>query len=665
MANLFVDTSTVAGKIGGTGRYTKALAEALSIEHRVIVPDGCWHPDQDQVPEEAINPHKLINFKLQGNALNYSADFSFFPNYFMPPGWPYPAAVTIHDISFITHPHFYSRKMVSWYSRRIRHTLLNARYILTVSQASKQSICNHLNIPSDKVLVHPPAPPLEVTAVSQSAEKKFLLCVGSIEPKKGVLELIHGFNLSSTNHDHTLVFSGKFNCSASFRRRFEHFMANSERVLHEGYLPKEKLTGYYSNTSGLLMLSRIEGFGIPVLDALSNSIPVITSNDPALIEISDGLAASVDPDSPEQISSVITELIDSKNATQTDAFDHVRKHYSLERYRDRILEITDKVLHKPVYSFPDSVYNKETYRPYLLSMPDRDIIAGICYAATFRSGISSKKLYHSLQTRSVSYNTFSKNVTALVRRFPELFSQSGPIFSLKGVSSSASLKFHQNRQLETRKNHHRLIRLLGSLPWIKSLYYSGGTVHRSGFGDDPDLDLMVITKENRAWLTYGLIRLIGKLTGRGGTLCTNYILDRSALKIEWQRDYYTAHQLLFLKEIYRSGDTPHIRYVNRWIDEIFSNRSRFRSEQPEITTEKIGGFLALFNSAVMFLMSRDWKNRGLKSGEGGLLWDQHRIKLHTNDHRPTASKQFEKLYDHCMNVIGLHTEYREKRASGS
>lgn len=665
MATLFIDTSTVAGTIGGTGRYTKALAEILTQNHTVITPDDCWHPDQYFIPDESINPHKLINLNLQGNAPNYSADFSFFPNYFMPPGWPYPAAATIHDISFITHPQFYSHKMVMWYRRRIKHTIRNARYILTVSEASKDTICSHLNIASDKVLVHPPAPPLELSCVEHSTEMKTLLCVGSIEPKKGILELINGFNLSTPNHDQALVFSGKFNCSATFRRRFESLLANSDRVLHRGYLPINRLKEYYTNASSLLMLSRIEGFGIPVLDALSNNIPVITSHDPALLEISGGFARSVETDSPQQISDAITELVNSTSSDQSEAFDYARKHYSKQQYQERIEEITDRVLHRPVYPFPDTVFDNSTQYPSALTTLDRDIIAGICYAATFRSGISSKKLYRSLQTNSVSYNTFSERVSALVKRFPELFTQIGPVYSLKGVSRPSSMKLHQDLHQESRNNHQSLIRLLGSLPWVKSLYYSGGTVHRSGFGEDPDLDLMVVTKENRTWLTYAIIRLVSKLASRGTSLCTNYIVDRSALSIEWQRDYYTAHQVLFLKQVYRSKDTPHIRSENRWIHNIFPNAPKFESEQPNPTDSRNGGFLSLLNSAAMWLMSYSWRKGGLKSGTGGLLWDQHRIKLHTNDHRPAASERFKKLFDHCMNVIGWQTDYRKKKASGS
>jgi len=665
MAILFIDTSTVAGTIGGTGRYTKALAETLAEDHTVITPDDCWHPDQDFIPDESINPHKLINLNLQGNAPNYSADFSFFPNYFMPPGWSYPAAATIHDISFITHPQFYSRKMVMWYRRRIKHTIQNARYILSVSEASKATICNQLDIAPDKVLVHPPAPPLEFSGVEESTDKKILLCVGSIEPKKGILELIRGFNLSSANHDQTLVFAGKFNCSSTFRGRFERLLANSDRVFHEGYLPLNQLKEHYAKASGLLMISRIEGFGIPVLDALSNNIPVITSHDPALLEISGGFAPSVETDSPQQISDAITELVNSTSSDQTEAFDHVRKQYSKQRYQETIQEITDRMLHRPVYSFPDTMFDNSIHHPSALTTLEQDIIAGICYAATFRSGISSKKLYRSLQTNSVSYSSFVESTGALVKRFPELFSQTGPVYSLKGVSRSSSMKLHQNREQETRNNHQSLIRFLGSLPWVNSLYYSGGTVHRSGFGDAPDLDLMVVTKENRAWLTYALIRLVSKLTARGTTLCTNYIVDRSALSIEWQRDYYTAHQILFLKQIYRSKDTPHIRSVNRWIHNIFPNAPKFESEQPNPTGNRNGGFFSLLNSAAMWLMSYGWKKEGLKSATGGLLWDQHRIKLHTNDHRPAASKRFKKLFDHCMNVIGWQTDYREKKASGS
>jgi len=392
---------------------------------------------------------------------------------------------------------------------------------------------------------------------------------------------------------------------------------------------------------------------------------VVISNDPALMEISSGLVPSVDTDSPQQISSAITDLISSTRSAQTEAFDHAREHFSKQRYQERIQEITDRILHKPVYPFPNTVIKNRFNHPSALTTLDQDIISGICYAATFRSGISSKKLYRSLQTNSVRYSSFAESAGALVKRFPELFSKNDPVYSLKGISRPTSMKLHQNHHQKTRNNHQSLIRLLGSLPWVKSLYYSGGTVHRSGFGDAPDLDLMVVTKENRAWLTYALIRLVSKLTARGTTLCTNYIVDLSALSIEWQRDYYTAHQLLFLKEIYRSDDTPHIRSVNRWIYKIFPNAPKFESEQPNPTGNRIGGFFSLLNSATMWLMSYSWKKEGLKSATGGLLWDQHRIKLHTNDHRPAASERFKKLFDHCMNVIGWQTEYSEKKASGS
>ncbi len=655
MATIFIDTSTVKRGYSGTGRYTATLANALHKEYDVQTHQNNWHPGTAAIPVNSVNHHKQINLKLAGNRPDLRADFSFFPNYFIPPQWPYLSAVTIHDVSFLTHPRFYPLKMVQWYRRRIRHTIKNADAILTVSEASKQAIISNLNVNKNRIFVHAPAIPLSLPAPSRDSDSdNYLLYVGTIEPKKGVLELLKGFRSARCKSDTKLVLIGKINSGKRWTARFYKELHATPGAEYRGYVEEDELRRTMASARGLVLLSRIEGFGIPVMDALSNEIPVLISDDKALQEITGGYITGVNPDSVDDIFKGITGLLESPPDEQHAAFSYVQSRYTNSGYTNQLLGIAERMNSTPECVFPVSGQGREVMQNGYSSF-ENHVVAGICYAAAFRSAISLDKLHISLPVRSTP-EAVKDTVRRLAEENPELIMRGNNLCCLKDVQ-------HGNGRAgpvllntaEVRGSHSRLIRFLAAIPWMKSIYYSGGTVHGSGFDEAPDLDVLIVSQENRAWLVLALVRLISRISGKGDSFCSNYIVDRQAMDISWQRDYYTAHQLLFLKQIYRSKDTPHIRSVNSWIYDFFPN-APFNKKNIPALRKRSGGLLAGLNYLLLMLKDRKWKRSGFRSGHGGMLWDAHRIKLHTNDHRGKVSRRYNNLFSQTLNNLSRFKE---------
>jgi len=646
--NIFVDATTLRGHYSGTGVYTRYLIKGLGhpesgLKVLAFGGDNEQHcaPDfgrQVEWIKTENGPHIALNSKLLGNFKGYTADTSIFPNYFMPPGWPVPSAVTIHDISFITHPQFYSRRMRNWYRIRIRHTLNHANVILTVSETSRGNIITELGAYPERVIVHKPVAPEVLQPGKSPYMKPYLVYIGNMEPKKNLLNLILSYKKAGLG-DTDLMLIGKIHASAAWSKRFRTLVGQTPGVHYLGYLPEHEMNNWLVNSSGLINISYVEGFGITQLNALVNGIPVLISRDPALVEISRGYSLTTDPDDIRQTADQLNRLIAVPAEETQVAAAFFRKAYSADAYQQDIGRLTARL-----HEFIEPGYHKPAGNGTVKLMDA--IISGICYAGVFNSSIHSDKLLQSLPVRLACEKEFRAGLNMLKSGYPDIFNINGNVIALKNLRNQGDMREGQ----KVRKRHQRLIRLLGSIPWVRALYFSGGTVHGSGIDKHPDLDVFIVTTTGRSWLVYSLIRALSMLTGKSSSLCTNYLVDESAQEIFWQRDHYSAFQLLFLKQVFRKKGTPHIRSFNRWIAGFFPNSPQFEiigtSEKPD---ER--GLVDWINMAVMFLWIRRWQKSGKRSGHGGMYWDFSRIKLHSNDHRPFIYRRYEELVGKCQKKI--------------
>jgi glycosyltransferase involved in cell wall biosynthesis len=237
--------------------------------------------------------------------------------------------VTIHDLIFMDK----TDRAGSAYQRfgnRYRRWIVpavarKATAIATVSEYSKQEICKRLRINENKVtVVHNGVSsdfmPIEDAATREAFRKKYavptayLLHIGNTAPRKNTLNVCKAYHLYRHQQPDALplVISG---CSEDFIREMlqqiglQHLR---EHIHLTGYIEAEDLPLLYGMSSLFLYPSLQEGFGLPVIEAMSCGVPVITSNGSSLKEIAGQAAKLVNPESPEEIAAAIRLVLNDE-----------------------------------------------------------------------------------------------------------------------------------------------------------------------------------------------------------------------------------------------------------------------------------------------------------------------------------------------------------------
>ncbi len=218
--------------------------------------------------------------------------------------------VTIHDLVPLFFPELVPRKHVLFFRMFMKRVAHTADLIITDSEHSKQDIVRHLRVPEEKIRVIYLGydPPQRKTLAPQKAQdllkrygitKPYLLFVGVIEPKKNLERLVEAFDMLRGRHavgkDVQLVLAGGkgWLSDALYRKVTE--LKLEQRVIFTGFVPDEELSLLYKEAEVFVFPSIYEGFGLPVLEAMSYGTPVVTSNVSSLPEIAGDAGILVDP----------------------------------------------------------------------------------------------------------------------------------------------------------------------------------------------------------------------------------------------------------------------------------------------------------------------------------------------------------------------------------
>jgi len=228
---------------------------------------------------------------------------------------------TIHDFAIYKYPKtFISRGGHDIVKNQKRKLFFVKRYsdaIITVSETTKIDAIEILKIPEKKIKViyeaadecYVPKKEEEIIKIKEKFNIKgnFLLCVGTREPRKNLDRLIMAFaQLSPAYPNLNLVIVGKYGWGKDLNSKFE--IRNSKiRLL--GYVEKEDLAALYSGAEAFVYPSLYEGFGLPIIEALSCGCPVVTSNVGSMKEVSGGAAVLVDPESIESIADAVSKIV--------------------------------------------------------------------------------------------------------------------------------------------------------------------------------------------------------------------------------------------------------------------------------------------------------------------------------------------------------------------
>lgn len=228
--------------------------------------------------------------------------------------------VTIHDCAFADQAACYSRSFAAWYQWLVPKLARKARAIITVSQFSRERIVDHCRVPAEKVFVvyngvdrrffPQDDASIEACATRLSLPRPYVLCVGSLEPRKNLRRLLQAWALLGDRYrDVWLVLSGaggKVFRDAGFDRV-------PPRVHLTGYLGDDDLPALYTGAEAFLYLSFYEGFGLPVAEAMACGTAVVCSNVTSLPEVAGEAAELVDPFDIESIANGLSRLLDDRS----------------------------------------------------------------------------------------------------------------------------------------------------------------------------------------------------------------------------------------------------------------------------------------------------------------------------------------------------------------
>lgn len=215
--------------------------------------------------------------------------------------------VTIHDLAYEFFPDEFLKKDLHKLHHWTIESVVKASAVIAVSENTKEDIVRVYNVPSEMVYAVPNGfTPVKVSTPKQTMiinghdyklnPYKYLLYVGTLQPRKNISTLIYAFALfNKENPEYKLIIAGKkgwlYDDIFSLTQKLK--LENSVHIV--GYVTEQEKYHLFNKAFCFVMPSLYEGFGLPILEAFSASCPVICSNTSSLPEVCGNAALYFDP----------------------------------------------------------------------------------------------------------------------------------------------------------------------------------------------------------------------------------------------------------------------------------------------------------------------------------------------------------------------------------
>ena len=352
-ARVMIDARYLRGKSSGIGRYTRHLIDhLLRIDERLEL-SLITHPARPRpVDDPRVScqtfpavPNSLSTRFLFARSVDFrGVDLFHSPFNILPAGLDVPAVFTLHDIMWLIDPWYCTSKLWKrWVTGTFYRTLIpksvrRASAILTVSEHSKQAIGRQFPDAAERVDVTyngidpffrsiDPGQAWPLLSEWMAPKTRFVLVVGQGSPYKNHTGALQGFLRAFADDPQVyfvLVRRLKSRADGELRELLEDPRINS-RAIQLDYVTGEQLRALYSMATGFLFPSLYEGFGLPAVEAMACSTPVVASNRGAVAEVCGDGAVLVDPEDPDAIAAGLRRVV------YGDAFRHKMVRRAEER----------------------------------------------------------------------------------------------------------------------------------------------------------------------------------------------------------------------------------------------------------------------------------------------------------------------------------------------
>ena len=257
-----------------------------------------WTPSHNRFEQWTL-PVELLRARF---------DLLHSPDFIPPFHGRYRRVITVHDLTFLHYPQFLTPESRRYYNDQIARACAAADHILADSHATQTDLIDLLRVPADRITVvwlatdarfKPQATQAARVRLDRlGVPQAYLLFVGTFEPRKNLAGLLSAYGLLRERETDAplLVLAGRRGWL------FDETLAQADRLglrQHMIFLDTpadDDLVALYNGATALVLPSHYEGFGLPVLEAMSCGAPVVISDRGSLPEIAGGAALVVDPD---------------------------------------------------------------------------------------------------------------------------------------------------------------------------------------------------------------------------------------------------------------------------------------------------------------------------------------------------------------------------------
>ena len=299
------------------------------------------------------------DIKIPSALKKYKADVFVSCDGFCSLGTNVPQCMVLHDLSFLHYPAFNKKSHTIFYKKYTPKFFEKAKCIATVSEFSKKDILHHYkNVPGSKIDVvysgvkeiFRPVDEHEKKSIKEkyTAGKEFFVYVGAIHPRKNLENLLKAFSVFKKRQQSGM----KLLLAGRLAWKYEPFMEKlktykyRDDVVMTGYLDDLELCKVLGSAYAMVYASLLEGFGVPVLEAMRCEVPVITSANSSMQEITHNAALYSDPSNFNDIADKMMLLYKDENLRKkmTQKGKEIADQYSWDRTAEAVWQTVLKTV---------------------------------------------------------------------------------------------------------------------------------------------------------------------------------------------------------------------------------------------------------------------------------------------------------------------------------
>lgn len=327
------------GKLEGIGWFTLETLKRMTVNHPehqfIFIFDRPYHSDyifSENITPVVIGPparHPFLwylwfEFRIPKVLKKHRADLFLSPDGYLSLRTKVPQLAVIHDINFVHRPADLPWLKAKYYNYYFKKFAQVAKRIATVSFYSKEDITRSFKVDFEKIdvvydginQVFIPTSEAEQKSIREkySGGNPYFLFVGALHPRKNICGLLNAFDAFKsvdTNGVKLLIVGGEMHKTGEIFETYENMRFKND-VVFTGRVLTSELHQIFGGALALTFVPYFEGFGIPVVEAMSAGVPVICSNTTSIPEVGGSAVLYADPCKIEQITEAMIKMADSK-----------------------------------------------------------------------------------------------------------------------------------------------------------------------------------------------------------------------------------------------------------------------------------------------------------------------------------------------------------------